>query len=153
MSVRIVEGGEGDVPRIMAVMRTAFAPDFGEAWSAVQCANMLALPGTCLLIAEDDDVAGFALLRRAADEVELLLIAVDPEHRRCGVGRALIEHVLKWGRANDAAALFLEVRDGNPATALYRDVAFIQVGRRPNYYRGAQGVLFDALTFRRAIGP
>ena len=47
--------------------------------------------------------------------------------------------------------VFLEVRQGNPALALYLRVGFLQVGQRENYYRGKSGDYFNALTLRHEI--
>ena len=47
--------------------------------------------------------------------------------------------------------VFLEVRQGNPALALYLRVGFLQVGQRENYYRGKSGDYFNALTVRYEI--
>lgn len=147
-----------DIDRIMAVMEAAFDPAFGEAWNRRQVSDALVLPNTHYLLAsadgghprEDQEAAGFLMSRGAADEEELLLIAVRPEHRGKGVGSALLQRFFAAAEARGASRLFLEMRDGNPAESLYRRTGFEPVGRRRNYYRGAAGGPLDAITYARA---
>ncbi|MEO6248749.1 MAG: GNAT family N-acetyltransferase [Sphingomicrobium sp.] len=140
---------------VMAIMATAFAPEYGEAWTRSQCAEILPMSGVTLTLARDDASAvpvGFALIRTVADEAELLLIAVAPGERRRGIGRALIGHFVDHATAQGARRLHLEVRDGNDAVALYHASGFKVAGRRHHYYRGASGAQFDALTLVRSAG-
>ena len=58
-----------------------------EAWSAAAIAAQLALPGTFGLI---DPAGGMVLARVAADEAEILALAVAPPARRQGRGAALL---------------------------------------------------------------
>jgi ribosomal-protein-alanine N-acetyltransferase len=141
--------------QVMGVMNTAFDPAYGEAWTRQQIADALMLPTTHILLAGADgrpvgpgkEAAGFALTRGVADEEELLLIAVRPEARRHGVGRALMARFIAEARARGAAKLFLEMREGNPAAGLYRRFGFQQVGLRRDYYNSGVAGPFNALTF------
>lgn len=136
----------------MPVMNAAFDPDFGEAWTAQQCAGILCLPDTILLVARrGETVVGFALARSVFEESELLLIATHPSQRGLGVGRQLIEALFNWAKPKGVKAVFLEVRDGNPALDLYLRTGFLQVGRRPDYYKGVYNNQFDALSLRAII--
>ena len=153
IAIRIEPGGMADLPDVMLAMGDAFDPEYGEAWTEAQCAGILGLPGTWLLIARaGDDPAGFALLRTIADETELLLIAVRNRYRRQGIARALIDQAIADSTEDGVEMLHLEVRDGNPAADLYRGRGFVQVGVRRDYYRGRTGKVFDALTFKRRLG-
>jgi ribosomal-protein-alanine N-acetyltransferase len=146
-----------DVDRIMAVMTAAFDPAFGEAWNRRQLSDALVLPNTHYLLAGPDGsepgsgepVVAFALSRGAADEEELLLIAVHPDHRGHGVGLALMRRFIDAAAQRGVTKLFLEMRDGNPAESLYRRVGFEPVGRRRNYYRNASPGPLDAITYAR----
>jgi ribosomal-protein-alanine N-acetyltransferase len=91
------------------------------------------------------------LTRHVLDEEELLLIAVIPDARRRGVGAALLEHLFAASRRRGIARIFLEMRRGNPAIALYRKFGFEPIGERRNYYKMANGERIDAITFARSI--
>tara|TARA_R110000868_G_scaffold152108_11_gene376731 strand:- start:389 stop:904 length:516 start_codon:yes stop_codon:yes gene_type:complete len=84
-------------------------------------------------------VAGFVLLRHAADEAEILTIAVSPHARGRGVGRQLMNEALRKLYADRIGKLILEVDENNQsALHLYRDLGFEQVGVRKGYYTPAQ---------------
>jgi ribosomal-protein-alanine N-acetyltransferase len=145
----VVAGSTADLGAVMRVMDAAFDPAFGEAWTRGQCAGILSLPGVRLLLTGDG--AGFALARTVYDEAELLLLAVSPGRRRDGLGTALLDAVAHDARLSGAARLHLEMRAGNPAAALYARAGFVEVGRRRNYYRGADGTQMDAITLALAL--
>lgn len=152
--LRIEPGGSADLDSVMQVMDGAFDPGFGEAWTRSQCAGILPMAGVVLMLARDSRRGrplGFSLTRTVAGESELLLLAVAPGSQRRGVGRRLLGHFLDRARADGARRVHLEVRDGNPAIAMYRNAGFKPAGRRRNYYRGADGRQFDALTFARLV--
>ena len=143
------------VDHVMEVMGEAFDPAFGEAWNRRQVSDALILGNCrCLMVDTaleppegDTDAAGFVLSRQAADEEELLLIAVRPALRGRGIGTALMERFIAEARQRSVARLFLEMREGNPAETLYLKLGFAPVGRRKNYYnRGAISGI-DAISF------
>jgi ribosomal-protein-alanine N-acetyltransferase len=107
------------------------------------------MAGVSLMLAREpgcDEPIGFSLFRTVADESELLLIAVMPNRHRQGIGRLLLDDFLSRSRNAGVARVHLEVRDGNSALGLYRDVGFSPVGRRRNYYHAPDGSRFDAVT-------
>lgn len=145
----------------MQVMDAAFEPAFGEAWNRRQVSDALILPSThALLIDEDGAIitgesaarpAGFVLSRHAADEEELLLIAVTPDFRGRGLGQVLIDRLFEAAATRGVRKVFLEMRRGNPAIHLYHKVGFEPVGERPNYYKMQDGSRIDAITFARCL--
>lgn len=79
---------------------------------------------------------GFALVRAASDEAEILSIGVLPGWRGRGIGAQLLQEVLVDVRRRGAGRLFLEVGETNiAAQRLYGKAGFVQVGRRQDYYR------------------
>jgi ribosomal-protein-alanine N-acetyltransferase len=83
----------------------------------------------------DGRIAAYINYWLVRDEVHLLNLAVHPSHRRRGLGRALLHHLVDFARRNQCRYLTLEVRRSNlPAIALYREVGFRPVGVRPRYY-------------------
>ena len=141
----------------MQVMQAAFDPQYGEAWNRRQVGDTLTMPNAHFLLADaagkypasPEDTVGFTLSRSAADEEELLLIAVSPQARGQGVGNALMQRFIHDTQQRGIKKLFLEMRDCNPAIYLYQQHGFIMVGRRNNYYRSGKNGPIDALTFAR----
>lgn len=94
-------------------------------------------------------LAAYASFTVAADEMELLNIAVRPEDRRRGLGARLLRIVLGIAARMGAARAILDVRETNEAAlALYRGFGFEQVGVRRKYYPDTQE---DALTMAKNI--
>lgn len=148
-----------DIDRLMAVMNAAFDPAFGEAWNRRQVEDSLLLGHShyALLAAHggepagDEPAAAFFLSRHGFEEEELLLLAVDPAHRRKRLGSALLDRLCADAKARGATRLLLEMRAGNPAEALYRAHGFESIGRRAQYYRSASGERLDAITFSKDL--
>ncbi|MFN3658300.1 MAG: GNAT family N-acetyltransferase [Pseudolabrys sp.] len=98
-------------------------------------------------------LAGFIMSRRAADEAEILSVAVAGRRRGRGLARRLLTLHLGRLAALGTRAVFLEVDENNvPALRLYRRAGFREVARRPNYYPGADGKPAAALVLRRDLG-
>lgn len=133
----------------MHVIQRAFDPAFGEGWNLAQLAGVMTMPGTWLAIAHLDAAAlGFSLVRSVLDECELLLLAVDPLWRSRGIGGRLLNHSISVARRKGIISMNLEVRASNSAVSLYEKSGFEFVHRRPGYYRGNDGQLYDAMSFR-----
>ena len=97
-------------------------------------------------------VQGFVLARLAAGEAEILTIVVSRACRRHGLGRMLMDAVLRHLHAERAEALFLEVDETNAAAlGLYRRLGFGEVGRREGYYSSREGRRTSALVMRRDL--
>ena len=147
------------VDHLMAIMEASFEPRFREAWTRRQVTDSLAMPSTFMMLTnetgaparEGDTAAGFVLARQAADEVELLLIAVRPEYRRTGLATCMLDAFFEKSRELGAARVFLEVRADNAARALYRRAGFEQIGQRPRYYRTTDGEHIDAITYGKTL--
>jgi ribosomal-protein-alanine N-acetyltransferase len=143
------------VDRLMAIMGHAFDPAYGEAWSRRQVEDALLLGNCHALLAsasgvgagEDEPAVGFSLSRTGFEEEELLLFGVLPEYRGRGVGRSILDTLVKAAKSRGATRLLLEMRRGNPAERLYRTFGFTIIGERKDYYRTPQGTRIDALTF------
>lgn len=126
--VVVREGAEADWPAIRALI--AVCPEAAR-WADTYPALVAEVEGR---------VAGFALYRLVAGEGELLNLAVNPEVRRDGIGKALMRALLPL-----AELWHLEVREHNfAAISLYRALCMEVVGRRERYYSdGAAALLFS----------
>jgi ribosomal-protein-alanine acetyltransferase len=93
---------------------------------------------TATFVAEHDgEVVGIIVTRVAADEAEILNLAVLPTLRRRGLARGLLLTALAAARALNARRAFLEVRESNlDARAFYSRMGFTEFGRRRAYYQG-----------------
>jgi [ribosomal protein S18]-alanine N-acetyltransferase len=131
------------------------AAGFAHPWSSDEIARLIADASTLSAAALDPASAGlrgFAFARLAADEAEILSIAVEPACRGRGVGRALLSDMLRQAANAGAKTTFLEVdEDNHAALTLYRHLGFIQVGERPGYYRRKDGSRALAVVMRRDL--
>jgi ribosomal-protein-alanine N-acetyltransferase len=95
---------------------------------------------------------GFAVSRMAADEAEILSIAIAPGQRGRGLSRQLLLTHLGHLAGRGVRTVFLEVEENNqPARRLYDRAGFTVAGRRERYYREAGGEQLNALVMRRDL--
>jgi [ribosomal protein S18]-alanine N-acetyltransferase len=95
---------------------------------------------------------GFSVSRMAADEAEILSIAVAPTYRGRGLSHALLLTHLGHLAGRGIRTVFLEVEENNqPARRLYQRAGFSVVGRRERYYRQSGSEALDALLMRRDL--
>lgn len=131
--------------------------DFSRPWSAAEFADLIdqspVFGFAARQVGQKHQLAGFVLARLAAGEAEILTVAVARANRREGLGRELMEAVLRELHAERASHLLLEVDETNvSAIGLYRKLGFAQVGKRPGYYAGAKGApATGALVMRRDL--
>ncbi len=137
-----------------AMLAAIHAAGFDDPWDEKAMAALLSMPGCIGFLATSGadgqgEPCGFALARQAADEMEILTIAVLPPMRRRGVGKALLDHLSRMARSSGAAWMFIEYAADNAAAAqLYARHGFRSTGRRKNYYRRSGGSACDAVTAR-----
>ena len=145
--------GAIDLDRASRLHSEAFEPMGESGWTRQDIAGLLASPGVAgFLLGQDNLDVGMAICRTAADEAELLTVAVDPAHRRRGAARLLLGAVIDRARADGARTLFLEVGADNPgARTLYDSLGFEVVGRRAAYYARPHGPAADAFVMRLTL--
>jgi len=113
----------------------AFQDDM-RAWSATEFKVLIENPHVHLIEIEH----AFALTRIVVDEAEILTLATDPEHRRRGLGRALLENLETDTQFKGAKTVFLDVAETNTAArALYAAAGYSETGRRTAYYDTPHG--------------
>jgi ribosomal-protein-alanine N-acetyltransferase len=89
----------------------------------------------CWVLDEEGIVAAHAIMSVAVGESHLLTLCVHPDHRRHGLARQLLNHLMEEARSGGAERCFLEVRPSNEAAQqLYYGAGFVRVGERRNYY-------------------
>lgn len=121
---------------------------FSDPWSLNSVASELENPLSHWLVAlEGDTLAGYVGSQSVMGEADMMNIAVNPDHRRRGIARQLVERLVLDLKQRDVYSLSLEVRASNMAAQkLYETMGFSQVGRRPGYYRNPKE---DALILRK----
>ncbi|WP_291830228.1 GNAT family N-acetyltransferase [Bosea sp. (in: a-proteobacteria)] len=130
---------------LAALHAAAFPP--ADRWGADAIGLMLEMPGAFVVHRPGE---GFALARVAAEEAEILTLAVHPGARRQGHGAVLLAGAMAGALARGARAMFLEVAEANQAArGLYGAAGFAEIGRRRRYYPDGG----DALVLRRDLMP
>ena len=114
-------------------------------------AQLIAHPDVLVLVARAETrLAGFAALELTFQErrAHLTLLAVSPERRRQGVGRALLSWMEPIVRLGGIERISLEVRQARvEARAFYRAHGYVELGHSPGYYDGKE----DAIRMERAL--
>lgn len=96
---------------------------------------------------EGDTVVGYVGSQSVLGEADMMNLAVLPQYRQQGIGRMLVESLIRQLQSRMVKCLSLEVRASNQgAIALYQALGFQQVGRRPGYYSSPKE---DALILRK----
>lgn len=133
-----------DIPRVRVIETSCFPRD---AWSLDQFWRELAGRTRDYVVADiDGTVVGYSGIATIAPDSDLQTLAVDPEHRGCGVGRMLLDTMLRGAHEKGAQSMILEVRaDNEEAQKLYANVGFDTIATRHRYYPDGG----DALIMRR----
>jgi ribosomal-protein-alanine N-acetyltransferase len=123
---------------------------FDTPWSASAVEQILSHPGSVSLVARSGQplkAVGFVIGQVAADEAELLSVAVSKTAQRKGTGQALVQAIIRAAKKAGARTLHLEVAaDNTAALALYEKLQFTVSGRRKGYYERAGAQPQDAIT-------
>lgn len=127
---------ETDMDAVMRLEEACFAND---AWPRdVMEFDVLAHHTYYLCAIENEELVGFAGLSKipGSDQSDIQTIAVAHGMRGKGLGRALMNELLKEARRLHAHEVFLEVRADNPAaTGLYQSLGFEHIDTRERYYQ------------------
>ncbi|HEX8663939.1 MAG TPA: ribosomal protein S18-alanine N-acetyltransferase [Beijerinckiaceae bacterium] len=128
---------------------------FTRPWDAMEFERSLSeksVHADGLFLGRGSEPAGFILSRRAADEAEILSVALAAGARGRGLSGALLDHHLRVLMQAGVRSVFLEVEEGNrPALALYRRRGFREIGRRQGYYARPDGTRAAAITMSRRL--
>jgi len=114
---------------------------FDAPWSPEELRREASRPVGRVVVAERDGaVVGYGVAHVIAGESEVITIGVAPEHRRGGVGRALLAALVEG-----CERAFLEVRAGDAAAnGLYAAFGFVEAGRRAGYYADGEDAVVMA---------
>ena len=139
--------------RDLAALADLHARAFARAWDEAAMKSLFAGRGVFALVSEEDDLSGFILARVAADETEILSVAVSPDMRQRGLASLLLEQACHKATGEGAVRIFLEVAAANaPARNLYEKYGFREVGRRKAYYEDGDDALVLSASLPLAMG-
>lgn len=137
-----------DLPQVLGIENQSFPED---AWSPAQFWSELAQADShkhYVVVVDDEDVFAYAGVQLLAPEAEILTIAVHPEVRGRGYGRALVMYLENTAAANGCTTMHLEVAtDNDSAHQLYLALGYADIGVRANYY----GTGRDALMMSKQL--
>ncbi|MFT6791624.1 MAG: ribosomal-protein-alanine N-acetyltransferase [Cellvibrionaceae bacterium] len=127
-------------------------------WKKSHFIASIQAPAHCARVLVDEKISshilGYYIFSTAADEAELLNIAIRPEIRGQGLGGQLLRYLCEQFDQR-VEMLFLEVNESNiPAISLYCSVGFNEIGKYQGYYpaRGKiQQKTEDALIFAKQL--
>lgn len=123
---------ERDLTQVCAIEEETFSMP----WSRKSFQDTLSYCHTLYLTAElDGEIAGYCGCYQSLEEAEITNIAVRRQLRGYGIGRRLLEELMRIGKERGAFAYTLEVRVSNKAAIhLYESLGFVSFGIRRNFY-------------------
>ena len=124
MSAQLRVAGPGDLDLVTALEAEVFSED---PWTPFMIAEELSSPASRYWIATDGS---------GGDQADVMTIGVCAHARGAGVGAAILDALMAWSHEAGAREIFLDVRPSNEgAIALYKSRGFVEIGRRPRYFR------------------
>lgn len=160
LTIRVAE--PCDAPAIGAMSRDYIESGLGWRYDTVSIQRAMRRRETSVLIAcgrpsyvarERPGVAGFAIMDFGDERAHLVLLAVQPMHRRRGIGRRLVEWLVESALTAGMASIHLELRaDNEAARRFYRAVGFSETVLMPRYYNGREAAM-RMIRMLRAPGP
>ncbi|MDR3416234.1 MAG: ribosomal protein S18-alanine N-acetyltransferase [Nevskia sp.] len=125
------------LPRVVEIERKAYSFPWSEG-IFMDC--LRAGYSGWALCTDGGDIIGYSLMSMAVDEAHVLNLCIEPFSRRRGLGRMLLQHMIKLARAANATIVLLEVRRSNKtAIQLYESQGFKRLGLRKGYYPAHDG--------------
>ncbi len=113
---------------------------YSHPWTRGNFSDSLNSGYSAWILEDKDEMIGYALMMMVMDEAHLLNLSIAKAHQKKGLGRYLLEHMLKIAKSHKAANMFLEVRPSNiSAIALYENMGFCEMAVRRGYYPAKVG--------------
>ncbi len=133
---------QADLPRVVAIEEAVYP----FPWTLGIFQDCLRVGYCCWLVELDEVLIGYGVMSVVIDESHILNLCIHPDWRGRGIGRKLIQRLLKIARQHGAETAFLEVRESNHAAlALYQGLGFVEINRRRDYYPAPNGGRENAL--------
>jgi [ribosomal protein S18]-alanine N-acetyltransferase len=146
MTIRIERALPEDATELANLHAQALPPGWSAADLAAFCRDKHKI---VLKAASGGRLPGFTVLQFAADEAEILTLAVSEEARRQGMASLMLRTAIESCERKLISRLYLEVAEGNgPAIKLYAKAGFSIIARRENYYQLSRSAPETALIMR-----
>ncbi|MEM2147928.1 MAG: ribosomal protein S18-alanine N-acetyltransferase [Candidatus Bathyarchaeia archaeon] len=145
-----------DLERVMYINRVCLPENYGD-YFFLDLHNRF--PETFIVAEENGEIVGYVMCRIEVGlsnfgfsgfikKGHVVSIAVMPEHRRKGIGKALVTRAMEGMRLYNAKQCFLEVRLTNtPAISLYEKLGFKVTKTIHGYYSDGE----DAYVMSREL--
>ena len=109
---------------------------FSEPWSRESLRLLCTEDYPSFVMSDGDKVFGYVSAARSLDELQIINVAVRPEHRGKGYAKALLEWVENYCAQSGVLSISLEVRESNAAAiGLYSVCGYEICGKRKGFYR------------------
>jgi ribosomal-protein-alanine N-acetyltransferase len=146
--LEVVPMTEADLDQVVAIEQQSFPDPWPRQFFHEELAKRP--PAYARVVRSEGKIAGYLIAWFILDEVHLGNLAVNGSHRRRGVGRALVEDLVRRATRRGSSFITLEVRANNRAAiALYTHLQFQPVAVRKGYYAGRE----DAIIMLREFNP
>ena len=130
-----------DIEAIARMEKEYFSDSWSENSIKIQVENK-----KVMVIKFAGELIGYCIFMTAADEGEILRIAINHKIRKAGLGKKLLLASIEEMEKSGANEIFLEVRASNEsAIALYESVGFSEIGIRKSYYDNGE----DAILYKK----
>ena len=138
-SVRLAS--RSDAPAIAALSRDRIEQGLGWSWTTPRVLRSIGDRGTNVVIAHDRARRlGFGIMKYRDDEAHLLLLAVEADAGRRGIGSAMLRWLEHSALIAGVGQVYLEARLANGAArAFYAKQAYREIQTLPGYYQGREG--------------
>jgi ribosomal protein S18 acetylase RimI-like enzyme len=132
-----------DAHAIAVMSRDHIETGLGWRYDAARVMRAIRHRDTCVIVAcERRAPVGFAIMEFGDDRAHLVLLAVQPRHRRHGLGRRLVDWLLESARTAGIESVHLELRANNEAAQrFYRALGFSETVLLPRYYNGREAAM------------
>jgi ribosomal-protein-alanine N-acetyltransferase len=125
-----------DLKQVMEVELQAYP----HPWTIGIFRDCIRVGYNCWVATLDDQIVGYGIVMLAAGEAHVLNLCVSPEYQRRGLGRKILQHLMKRAQMAQIDMILLEVRRSNQAAIdLYHSEGFHELGVRKNYYPAEEG--------------
>ncbi len=131
---------ERDARQIAEMSKNYIEVGLGWSWTEKRVAKNVRDKDANVAVAQDSSrVIGFGIVNYKADEAHIVLLAVNKESRRKGVGTALMKWIEKTALIAGIGVIYLEARLNNTsARKFYQTLGYKEIKTETGRYKGIE---------------